>query len=350
MSRLKFITHIIFFAALTSLGGISINYVIDPYSVFKTPFFPEFGQPQERYLKIEYLKENKKFNTFLIGSSRIGVIKTEDVNDAFFHSKTYNLTISQANQWDIEKHVEWLVNNIPDLSHILVQIDWPTEFGPDRPAYKLMDEVHPDISGRPKIDFLLDYLTFFNLEGLKVKLSNNFGGIDLLKYDMTKGYWSRPLLDNRIERDCQQYIRIEKSFNSKEGEISTDAEIIDNSLASIKKYRDLLAKRNIKLTVFLTPLNHHLLDKINIVDYNNFLRTLSGITDFYNFMYYSQLTQNDCNYYETSHYRPTVSALIVQSLSGHNVLKSAVHHFVSKSDIEPHLNFLQQNFSEARLK
>ncbi|MCX7099404.1 MAG: hypothetical protein NTV43_16025 [Methylococcales bacterium] len=193
MAPFKFILSIVAFSALTALGGLAINYVIDPYSVFGTRYFPEYGQLQERYLKIEYLKQHRDFNTFLIGSSRVGVIKTEAVDSYLQGAKSYNLTISQANQWDIEKHIEWLVKNSPQLSHVIVQIDWLTTFGSDRPTYKLMDEVHPDISGRNKVDFLMDYLTFFNVEGLKTKINNNRGSIDLLDYSIAKGYWTRPL-------------------------------------------------------------------------------------------------------------------------------------------------------------
>ncbi|MDD5276302.1 MAG: hypothetical protein PHR16_09490 [Methylovulum sp.] len=345
MSSFRFVTYIISFALFTALGGISINYIIDPYSVFGTSYFPEFGQLEERYLKIEYLKKHRDFNTFLIGSSRIGVIKTEDVDNNFNGAKTYNLTISQANQWDIEKHVEWLVKNMPHLFHVIVQIDWLTDFGSDRPTYKLMDEVHPDISGRSRLEFLMDYLTFFNMEGLKTKLKNNWGGIDLLSYDISKGYWTRPLRDKKIGMDCKTYVAEEKTFNAKAKPKKIDAAIITDSLTSIARYKDLLDKANVKLTVLFTPHNHHMLDAIDINDYEMFIKQLVNITELYNFMYYNKLTKDDCNYYETSHYRPLVGELIVQSLAGQPDKQSAIYRYVSKSSVDAHLEFLKANFS-----
>ena len=348
MSPFRFVTCVIGFGIFSALCGISINYIIDPYSVFGTRYFPEFGQPQERYLKIEHLKNHHDFNTILIGSSRIGVIKTEDVDSHFKEAKTYNLTISQANQWDVEKHIVWLVKNIPHLSHVIVQIDWLTDFGPDRPAYKLMDEVHPDISGRSRLEFLMDYLTFFNIEGLKIKLKNNWGGMDLLSYDISKGYWTRPLRDKKIEMSCEIYVAEEKTFNAKFKQKKIDVAIINNSIASIASYKDLLDKANVKLTVLLTPHNHHMLDGIDINDYEKFIRQLANITEFYNFMYYNKLTKDDCNYYETSHYRPLIGKLIVQSLAEQPGKQSESYQYVFKSTVGSHLEFLKTNFSLER--
>lgn len=346
ISARYFINSLIVCALLTAFSGISVNYIIDPYSVFGTRFFPEFGQLQERYLKIEYLKNHRDFNTFLIGSSRIGVINSNHVDTAFDNTKTYNLTISQANQWDVEKHIDWLLEHIPSLSHIIVQVDWLTDFGPDRPAYKLMDEVHPDISGRAKIDFLMDYLTFFNLEGLEAKLKNNRGGIDLLNYDMSKGFWTRPVRDQKITANCQHYVAEEKTFSKPMHPKKVDEQVMKQSLLAITRYKNKLDKANVKLTVLFTPYNHIMLNSIDIEDYETFIRQLVNITEFYNFMYYNKLTKNDCNYYEYSHYRPLVGDLIVQSLAEQSHKPNDTYQYVSKSTIKTHLDFLKSNFSQ----
>jgi hypothetical protein len=349
MLPFRFVIHAIGFAMLVVMAGFGFNYVVDPYSVFGTQIFPEFGQLQERYLKIEWLKKHPDYNTILIGSSRIGVIRTEDVNKYFEGSKAYNLTISQANQWDIEKYIDWLVKNIPNLSHVIVQIDWPSSYGPKRPDYALMDEVHPDISGRSKFDFLMDYLTFFNMEGLKTKININHGGIDQLKYDMSKGYWSRPLRDKKIDKNCANYVANEISFHHVDNH-STKSEftMLTNNLDAIGRYKKMLVASNIKLTLMLTPHNHLMIDKIEIGDLEYFIRRLVGISDFYNFMYYNKLTKNDCNYYESSHYRPNVGEIIVRTLSNKTGGQSDIHQYVSETTLESHLDYLKANFSLER--
>lgn len=348
MQSSHFSVCIIVSGLIIALIGVSVNFIVDPYSVFGTPFFPEYGQPQERYLKIEFLKSNSNFNTFLIGSSRIGVVNTDDVDSNFPGARTYNLTLSQANQWDVEKHVAWLVEHIPELSHVIVQVDWPIEFGPDRPAYKLLDEIHPDISGRGKIDFLLDYFTLFNLEGLKAKLTNNFGGVDLLRYSFSKGYWTRPRRDQRIDEDCKRYVANEKSFNTDVRPTKLSPDILDKNIDAIARYKALLESKNVRLTIFLTPHNHRMLDSIDMDDYEVFIRKLAGITGFYNFMYYSNLTTDNCNYYEWSHYRPFVGGLVVKVISG-ALGGNDSFRFVNDQAVEKEVDFLKANFSKNRL-
>jgi hypothetical protein len=45
-------------------------------------------------------------------------------------------------------------------------------------------------------------------------------------------------------------------------------------------------------------------------DYLNYLKSIAKITDFYDFSGYNSITTNNCNYYETSHYRPHIGELI----------------------------------------
>lgn len=348
MAPKQFVSYVVGFALLAVLAGFSVNYIVDPYSVFGTKFFPEYGQLQERYLKVEYLKKHSDFNTFLIGSSRVGVVKTEYVDQYFPGSKTYNLTISQANQWDVEKHVEWLVKNIPSLSHVIVQIDWVNSYGPDRPNYALLDEIHPDISGRAEYAFLLDYLTKFSIEGLKAKISNNFGGLDLLNYDMSKGYWSRPLRDEKIDANCASYIANEKEFHGNNSSEKVRRTILADALGSIARYKSLLDEKHIELTVLLTPQNHNAIDSIDIEDYLYFISQLVDITGFYNFMYYTKMTKNDCNYYETSHYRPVIGEAVIRTLAKQPRNQGDVYQYVTKATLDRHSVFLKANFLSQR--
>ena len=67
---LKVVLGLSFFVAIL-IGGV--NYVVDPFNIFHTKFLKEQFQMNERFMKIEYLEENKnKYNSYMFGSSRIG--------------------------------------------------------------------------------------------------------------------------------------------------------------------------------------------------------------------------------------------------------------------------------------
>lgn len=346
MSYSRFIGCVVSSAILGVVAPLLVNYVVDPYSVFGVKFFPAYGEMQERYLKVEHLKNHPDFNTFLIGGSRIGVVKTEDIDREFLGAKTYNLSLSLASMPDIEKYVEWLIKNIPNLSHVILQVDWLDDYVP-RPSYALLTEVHPDISGRSRYAFLSDYLTHVNAEALRVKVDKNSGILNV-KYDMSKGYWSRPLSDKKIEENCDEYVANDKRFgftNNRPAKLNPDA--IPNTLASIARIKSLLDKKSVKLTLLLSPLSYRHLNAIDILEYETFVKKLVNITDFYNFMYYNKITKNDCNYYEREHYRPLVGEMVVRALAQPNK-QSEISRYVSKETIASHLEFLENNFLSER--
>ena len=96
--------------------------------------------------------------------------------------------------------------------------------------------------------------------------------------------------------------------------------------------------------MFLTPINHHQIDSIDVKDYERFIRQLVKFTDFYNFMYYSKLTKNDCNYYEASHYRPVVGELIIRSLAEQPNNRGEIYRYVTKASVDTHIDFLKANY------
>jgi hypothetical protein len=351
MTPTRFITYISIFIMLVVMTTVSVNYIIDPYSIFGTRFFPNFGNPQERYLKIEYLKKNPNFNTFLIGSSLIGTVRTEDVDRNIPGANSYNLTLSQAHPQDIEKHTEWLLVNIPKLTHVIIELDWPAEYGVRNPGYAMLVQDHPDISGRSKFGFLFDYLPAINAAALSLKIERNSTDFqNILQYNMSKGYWSRPYLDTAIETDCNKYVANQGSFSQKNNQPKklNSAALISDTLTSIERTKRLLEKKNVKLTLLLTPLNHVLLDTIDISDYEKFITELVKITDFYNFMYYNSLTKNDCNFYESYHYRPLVGELLIRSLAEQPREQSEIYRFVSKESLVLLIAYFRSNFEASR--
>ena len=67
MAYSRFIGYIIGVAILAVVAAWSVNYIVDPFGFFGTRFFPLYGlDPHDRYLKIEYLKNHKNYNTFLL--------------------------------------------------------------------------------------------------------------------------------------------------------------------------------------------------------------------------------------------------------------------------------------------
>lgn len=335
--------------ALTFLLGV--NWIVDAYEVLGSRILSHFGQPQERFLKIDFLRENKEFDTFLLGSSRIGTVKPEDVEQLLGAASVYNLTVSQANQWDNLVHTKWLIHNQPNLKRIFVQVDWPEGYGPTKPGYQLLTEPHPDISGKSRLAFYKDYLTSFSFEAIREKIKNNWEHEDYLLYSLDKGNWSRPHRDAKLENSCVQYVKDERAFQQIVIAASSTAvrrRLIDDNLSALETLVSAAHEAQVETVVYVTPHNHKFLDAINVDDYLYFLRKLSRVTKFWNFGFYSTVTNDDCLYYEPSHFRSAVGALVYKSMISPDSKFSGFGHNVSEGSIEQELLFVRHNFLSFR--
>ncbi len=330
--------------------AILINYVVDPYDVFGHSWLREYGQPQERFLKIEYLSKHKSFDTFLLGSSRIGTTPTEVVAQ-FCKCNPYNLTVSQTNQWDNLVIAKWLLANQPKIKRLMIQIDWHelSHYGPERPNYYLLTKMHPDVTGESRVAFFKDYLLSFSWEAFKIKVKNNFDQTNKLDYSIEKGYWSRPNLDNLIDTDCPAYVRKESSFS----EIVLPQKFISNNrnnffrnIEAIEQIKKMATNQGVDVIFFLTPHHRNFLDEIDIDDYQIFLEKIVKISPLINFMYYSKETLNSCNYYEAGHHRAVLAKIVVKDIFSEDAMTFGRR--VSLANLEQEKKFLLDNFESAR--
>ena len=101
---------------------VLINYLVNPFNVFDHKVLIYDGQPNERFIKINYLiKNNKKYNSYILGSSRSGIL-----NPVVFNTnredKYYNLSVSSCTVYDIHNMVDYIVKSF-DVKSLIIQID-----------------------------------------------------------------------------------------------------------------------------------------------------------------------------------------------------------------------------------
>ncbi len=87
-----------------------------------------------------------------------------------------------------------------------------------------------------------------------------------------------------------------------------------------------------------------MMDGFIVDDYLRYLKEISNITDFYDFSGYNTITMNNYNYYESSHYRPLVGAIIAGRIFNDKSIKipNDFGVFVTKDNITEHLSNLKK--------
>lgn len=324
------------------------NYIIDPYQIMQSKVLPYEYQISERYLKIEFLKKNhSKFDSYMFGSSRIGTTKPEIIEKYLSGSKFYNFTVSSADLYDHIKHLEYFIQKDWTVKNIYLQIDINNmaSYEDTRPSYG--QKLHPEVIGDTLIYYYTKYLFSVYPSSIIGKIKKNFEKRNQLEYSISKGFWEKPEKEMEIKGNCNNYIKQEKSFNMNytRNEKST---LINKPIDSIKKFKDLCTKYGINLILFTTPHNHNMMDTFNLDNYYNFLRKIAEISDFYNFSGYNSITNNDCNYYEWSHYRPIISEIVAARIFGDKkiTVPNDFGIYITKFNVENYIRILKEKGSE----
>lgn len=326
----------------------SLNYIIDPFNIFHTKILKTEFQENERFIKIELLEKKKdKYNGYIFGSSRIGTTPPEYFEKYIDNSKFFNFTISTANLYDYEKHLEYFIKNKYPIKTLFLQIDLDNmnKYGRDESDY--LRKLHPHVVNEKLFNYYMMYLFNFFPFNIKGKIYKNIYDASPTNFNLETGVWNKPLKDKQIKNNCNEFIKRVVSFNKKNKRRIKYTKRKQN-LNSLKMIKELCIDNNIKLIVFVTPHNKNFMDGFIVDDYINFISDLASVLEFYNFSGYNTITTNNCNYYEYSHYRSNVGKLIAAKIFKDK--KIAVPNdfgfFVSKRNIKKHIEYLRNNILE----
>lgn len=322
-----------------------LNYAIDPFDVFHTKFLKRQFQMNERFMKVEFLeKNNNKYNSYMLGSSRIGTTNPKDIEKYIPNSKFYNFTISSSTQYDNLIHLQYFLRKGYEVKNLYLQVDIPDNLL----TYKMEDsdflrKPHPYIFNESLSKYYLQYLTVLPYNNIKGKLQLNIQGKDDAVYDLENtGMWFRHYKEDAIKEDPEKFIKGEPSLNENKINRTIKGLKTDENVAALKEIKNLCDKNNINLYVFIAPHNYNLMNTIQTVSYFDYLKKISDVVDFWDFSGYNSVTLDNKNYYESSHYRGIVGTLISQRIFNDTTVEvpSDFGRFVTKNNIHEHINYL----------
>jgi hypothetical protein len=334
----------------------SISVFVDPFGVFGDILFdtPKISMlTNQRFHKIKYLEKNfYKYNSYLIGGSRIAAIRPEWIEKYIPDSKFYNLFVSGATGYDNLRHVKYIIENYK-AKHIVMQIsldDMVRYTGPD--GRTLETELHYRVSGKNIISFYLPYLNpGYAMLSKKLKYALGIEPTDNLKILVEEsGERHYRHEEKLIAQDHKKYIENEPTFHRAEKQArGTKLKEMIEDLREIQRLCDL---HHVSLLLLITPHHHQMMNSFDTEDCLAFMQELSEISPFWDFSGYNSVTTDDRNYYESSHYRITVVKYILARVFNDAAVNVPEDFGVSvtKDNIEEHLKQLFENITDYRKK
>ncbi len=298
-----------------------INYVIDPYYIFHSNFLKVNEYINERYNKIEYLKNaHNKYNSYIFGSSRASCLVNEDFEKYIKNSRFYNMTMSVATLSEEDKILRYMINNRYKIKNIILSVDMDINLHYTFHNNDYLRYNHYLITKESPVLFYYRYLSAFSYKVMWDKIKVNLGKKEKTPhafYDLeNSGRFFFKTEEEKIAKDPIGYIKSlkELNINKVSRTIILKEEIFKQNMNAFRDIVSLCKKHNINLIVLIPPHNYNIMNKMDIKSYFTLLKEMAKIYPFWDFSGYNKVTENNRYFYESTHFRPLVSPWIAQRI------------------------------------
>jgi len=280
--------------------------IVDPYNVFHYKNIRNNGiEPNKNYIKTRYILDNPAyFDSYLFGSSRTAFINVANIPELHCYNMTYSEGVPREHRENLEVMIRKkiipavVLMGIDDIGcyrdpkmhhNQLMRIPYPTDAVQNDAAY---------------YKFLIKYINLDVFRSLPIIISHKGDDLTYRK----QFYENGGVLDESSKQTKIDWGNID--FYSPPFHDYG----IDNVIADIQSIIDLCDRNNIKLILFTNPLHIRTYQETVKNGYIDFLSRLSGITDYYNFSGINDITVNNDNYHETSHYKAKIGNMIIDAI------------------------------------
>jgi hypothetical protein len=289
----------------------SWNWLLDPYGVFRVNQQSIDRSPKQS--KIDYLNANPgRFDTFVLGGSRAGVLEPSDLQSYMPGSSVYNLFYFLSDEYSNLKTVEYLVRT-QSVKRILLQISFDELNRFNQAHTDLVAGLHPDVSGEHRWLFYANRL--FAVEPLRKRLD---------RYEKAFNDWLKPsenLLAETLSIDLATGVLTHRPLRAHVfpmntfpfGRIALDD--TERSLAAIREIGAICANHQIELIVWLAPERFDKMRAYDPLKAAYFKKELRKITAYRDFAIASSITIEPKHYYDPfGHYKPEIGRMITHEL------------------------------------
>lgn len=302
---------------------MAYNYVFDSSGLFNTDFSQPRVEPNQHFVKMRYLLANPdKYDAYCFGSSRVGNIDLTEINNGY---RYYNMTYSEGLPHEWLDDIKILVNHHVQVRQIMLGID-DFSFRVDPALHESQYLRIPYQENNTKT-----YLSYLLRMPSKPAKADEKGSI----FDIyASGRPLHPQPDAEIEADPAKHLADEKFKKP----MMYGGNRVKQTIADLRAIKAICEQNEIKLIVFINPINLVTYHANNLAEFNEFKRELAQVTDYYDFSGKNEITENNYYYYETSHYRPLVGDMIVHRIFAMpQEADVSFGRWVTKENVEEHL-------------
>lgn len=335
-----------------------INYIVDPYGIFKTPTRLGFNllkpsqDDQTRLFKAVEITQVKP-RRLLLGSSR-AILGLNPAHEVFRDDLvTYNLGLTGPNIKDIRQYFEHSLINQPDIEQVILSLDFFTFNSPNAKT----ENSDNSILGKRQIplgEFVRLTLSLDTLKSSEKTLEDNRTSKltePYYFYGMRRDTYNSQKKDrmNAFRYQLGNYLRT----------FYKDYQLAPESLQELEKIIALAKERNIDLKVFISPIHATQMETIDRAGlwekFETWKREVSKITPVWDFATFNRITEepianNMKNFHDSAHYTKEVGDSVLDRVFSYPLEKVPPDfgNLITPQNIESHLQQIRDRREEWR--
>jgi hypothetical protein len=289
-----------------------VNYLIDPYNVFQTDLITTpSSNSNDRYNKARTMLSLPRKSVWLMGSSSVAHLPIT----TFPGDSVLNMGVIAARANEHLAFLQLASKHSKEPEEVYLGIDlfpFITNDATDDPTNPKhepnLSYLHPpEVTGQSPFLYWLTYLFASSSSQCSNKVFNHYSPTFIYHYD--QGFYQRPILENKLQRDPESYIRETFSRPIKEDKPSSLA--LDR-FSYLIALHDWATAHNLKLVLYYQPIHANRMKHFTPEFVNDFKRSLRELTGLNPIDLQNQIPEIDDNRYwfEDKHYRPELATII----------------------------------------
>lgn len=306
-----------------------INLFKDNFGIFKNNYSKQEIVPNERYIRMKHLIKNpNKYDTLVIGSSRIAYINVKDE----LGINVYSFSAPYLSPYEVSRMVKVLVGKGVKIKWIIYGLENEALRLPgNQTGYARGNDIanlsYP-VTLAEKIRFYSSYLFYFPFID-KTKRDIWIGQ----EYILDSGTWSQDY-ENSTKKYKEKNKHIKFLFGPPfKSEIPYNEKNIDY----LKDLSDVCKKNNIKLTIFFSPETYDSYLLNDVATFNTYKKKIAKFTPYYDFSGKNKITKAKSNFENRDHYNYKTAqyiAKVIKEDKKEQNIDGDYGHFITEKNVD----------------
>lgn len=319
------------------------NVLVDPFGIFGDSLFNWYAYnmtQNPRAAKIAYLDKNHvNYDSYIIGCSKTGSYSTEILNEYYNGARFYNMLMYGGDMYDIELTAKYILDNYK-VKNIVINMGLEETVRYNTQADEMKGNLHAKVDGSSQLAYYSKYIfanPSYSINKITSWLEDEYLVNENDVFVPESGTYDKSVRDVERISGLDDFLSVYPSFKTVLKKERLDAK--DDCLGSIQRIKKMCDENDASFMLIISPIFHTEMDVYDKDQLEQFLTSLSQITDYWDFSGYNSISFDPRYFYDPYHFRNAVGDMALARIFGDDskYVPEDFGQYVTAENIETHL-------------